>query len=161
MKKSTLNITRAAIIAALYVILTYLSYSFGLSSGAIQIRLSEILTILPAFTISAIPGLSIGCFLSNILTGATLIDIIFGTLATLIGAVGTHLIGNKNKYLAPLPPVIINTAIIPFVLHYSYNLNPIYMFFLTVFIGEFISCYLLGIPFYIFINKNSNRLGIK
>lgn len=161
MKQSTLNITRAAIIAALYVLLTYLSYSFGLSSGAIQIRLSEILTILPAFTVSAIPGLFIGCLLSNLLTGATLLDIIFGSIATLLGALGTYLIGKKNKYLAPLPPVIANTAIIPFVLHFSYNLNPIYLFFLTVFAGEFISCYLLGVPFYIFMKKNSHRLGIK
>lgn len=161
MKQSTLNITRAAIIAALYVLLTYLSYSFGLSSGAIQIRLSEILTILPAFTVSAIPGLFIGCLLSNLLTGATLLDIIFGSIATLLGALGTYLIGKKNKYLAPLPPVIANTAIIPFVLHFSYNLNPIYLFFLTVFAGEFISCYLLGVPFYIFMKKNSHRFGIK
>lgn len=161
MKQSTLNITRAAIIAALYVLLTYLSYSFGLSSGAIQIRLSEILTILPAFTVSAIPGLFIGCLLSNLLTGATLLDIIFGSIATLLGALGTYLIGKKNKYLAPLPPVIANTAIIPFVLHFSYNLNPIYLFFLTVFAGEFISCYLLGVPFYIFMKKNSHRLGIQ
>lgn len=161
MKNSTLNITRAAIIAALYVMLTYLSFIFGLSSNAVQIRLSEMLTILPAFTISAVPGLFIGCLLSNILTGATVIDIIFGSVATLIGAFGTYLLGKKSKFLAPLPPVIANTVIIPFVLHYSYNLNPLVLFFLTVFLGEFVSCYILGIPFYMFMKKNSKRLGLK
>ena len=68
-KKSALFLTQAAMIAALYVVLTYIANLFGLASGVIQIRLSEMLCILPVFTPAAIPGLFIGCLLSNILTG--------------------------------------------------------------------------------------------
>lgn len=161
MKKSTLIITQSAIIASLYVILTYISGLFGLSSGFIQIRISELLTVIPAFTVSGIPGLFIGCIISNILTGGNLIDIIAGSLATLLGAVGTYLIGKKSKFLAPIPPVAANTLIIPFILHFAYNLNPLWLFFLTVFAGEAISCGLLGIPFYMFLKKNKQRLGLK
>ena len=89
-RTKTQYITRAAAIAALYVALTYLASLFGLSSGVIQIRFSEALTILPVFTSAAIPGLYIGCILANLLTGAAPYDVLFGSLATLIGAVGTY-----------------------------------------------------------------------
>ena len=81
------KMTQAAIIAALYVVLTYLAGMLGLASGAIQIRFSEALTILPVFTPAAIPGLFAGCILSNLFTGCALPDIVVGSLATLIGAV--------------------------------------------------------------------------
>ena len=93
MKTSKVLFTvQAAVIAALYVVLTVLANSIGLASSAIQIRFSEALTILPFFTPAAIPGLFVGCILSNLLTGCVLLDVIFGSLATLIGAVGTYLI---------------------------------------------------------------------
>ena len=145
MKITTKNITYSAIIASLYVVLTYISGLFGLSSGAIQIRISEALTVLPYFTPTAIPGLFAGCILANLLTGSTAIDIIFGSLATLLGALGTFFLRKKSKYLAPRPPIIANMIIIPLVLVYIGVKAPIWYLSLTVGIGEFICCALLGI----------------
>lgn len=144
MNKKVLFIVHAALIAALYVVLTLSANFFGLANYAIQVRFSEALTILPFFTTAAIPGLGIGCLLSNILTGCALPDIIFGTVATLIGAVFTRIL-RKNKWLAPLPPIIANTVIIPFVLLYAYGVKPLWFSFLTVGIGEIISCGILGL----------------
>lgn len=144
MNNRVLFIVHAALIAALYVVLTLLANFFGLANYAIQVRFSEALTILPFFTIAAIPGLGIGCLLSNILTGCALPDIILGTAATLIGAVFTRIL-RKNKWLAPLPPIIANTVIVPFVLLYAYGVRPLWLSFLTVSIGEIISCGLLGL----------------
>lgn len=144
MNKKVLFIVHAALIAALYVVLTLLANIFGLANYAIQVRFSEALTILPFFTTAAIPGLGIGCLLSNILTGCALPDIIFGTAATLIGAVFTWIL-RKNKWLAPLPPIIANTVIVPFVLLYAYGVKPLWFSFLTVGAGEIISCGILGL----------------
>ena len=117
-------VAHAAIIAALYVVLTYIASWLGLANGVIQIRFSEALTILPALTPAAIPGLFLGCLLSNILTGCIIWDVIFGSLATLLGAIGTYLLRKvliKGKpFLAPLPPILANTLIVPFVLSYAY-----------------------------------------
>lgn len=145
MKKMNLFITQAALIAALYVVLTLVSAAFGLDSKAIQFRLSEVLTVLPALTPAAIPGLFIGCLLSNFICGAMLPDMIFGSLATLIGAVGTYFIGKRVKWLSALPPIAANTVIVPLVLKYAYHLDGTVPFFaLTVFIGEFVCCGILG-----------------
>lgn len=141
--KSILFMTQSAMIAAIYVVLTILFAPFGF--GQIQVRIAEALTILPFFTPAAIPGLFIGCLIGNILGGAILPDIIFGSLATLIGAFFTYLLRKKSKFWAPLPPIIANTIIIPFVLYYAYGLNlPIPFMMLTVGIGEVISCGVLG-----------------
>ena len=138
------RICEAALIAALYVLLTLLSSTMGLAIGPIQFRLSELLTILPVFTSSAIPGLFVGCLLSNLLCGAEILDIIFGSLATLIGAIGTYLL-RKWKWCAPLPPILSNTIIIPFVLTYAYGIpGGIPFFMLTVGAGEVLSCGVLG-----------------
>ena len=142
--KNVRFITQAALIAAIYVVLTIFISAFNLASGAIQVRISEALTILPYFTPAAIPGLWIGCLLSNLLTGCMPFDVVFGSLATLLGAVGTYLL-RKNKWLAPIPPIVSNTLIVPFVLAYVYNAKgKIPFFMLTVGIGEVISCYVLG-----------------
>ena len=109
-----LFIAQAAMIAAIYVVLTLIGASF--SYGEVQVRISEALTILPVFTPAAIPGVFLGCLISNILGGCILPDIIFGSLATLIGAVFTWMLRNKSKYLAPLPPIIANVIVVPFVL---------------------------------------------
>ena len=144
MKKTALFITQAAMIAALYVVLTVFINAFNLASGAIQVRISEALTILPYFTPAAIPGLFVGCLISNLVTGCLPWDIVFGSLATLIGAVGTYLL-RKYKFLAPLPPIISNMIIIPFVLIHVYGLTDAYWFLLiTVGAGEIISCGILG-----------------
>ena len=142
--KKVLFVAQAALIAAIYVVLTYFVSAFNLASGAIQVRMSEALTILPAFTPAAIPGLAIGCFLSNLLTGCLPMDVLFGSLATLIGAVGSYLV-RKHKWLVPLPPVVANTIIVPYVLAYVYGAEGSIPFFMvTVGIGEVISCYVLG-----------------
>lgn len=142
--KKVLFVTQAAVIAALYVVLTLLANAFGLANYAVQVRFSESLTILPFFIPAAIPGLVIGCFLSNILTGCMLLDIIFGTVATLLGALGTWTL-RKHKWLAPIPPIVANTIIVPFVLAYVYHFEgSIPYFMLTVGAGEVISCGILG-----------------
>lgn len=140
-----LFITHAAIIAALYVVLTYLASMLGLSSGVIQIRFSEALTILPYFTPAAIPGLFVGCIIANLLSGAVIWDVVFGSFATLLGAVVTYLLKNKTKWLAPIPPILANTIVIPFVLTYAYGVpDGLGFLMLTVGIGEIISCGILG-----------------
>ena len=143
-RKKIQGVAIAAIIAASYVVLTYIASAFGLASGAIQVRLSEALTILPVFTPYAIPGLFIGCILANLLTGCALWDVLLGSLATLLGAIGTYFL-KKYKILPFLPPILSNTVIVPFVLMYVYSLQgTIWYFSLTVFIGELISCGILG-----------------
>lgn len=137
-------LTYSAVIAALYVVLTYLAKLVGLSGQeAIQCRFSEALCVLPYFTGAAIPGVTLGCFLANLLTGAAWPDLVFGTLATLIGAVGTRLL-RRWKYLAAVPPILANTLIIPFVVRYAYGVDALAFLFLTVFVGELISCGMLG-----------------
>ena len=150
--KNVLFMTHAAMIAAIYVVLTYIFAPF--SFGEVQIRIAEALTILPVFTPAAIPGLFIGCLIGNILGGAILPDIIFGSLATLIGAVFTYMLRDQNKLLAVLPPVISNTIIVPFVLKLGYGVNlPIPFMMLTVGIGEIIGCGVLGLVLYSALSK--------
>lgn len=145
--KKTKTMTLAALIAALYVVLTYAANLFGLASGAVQIRFSEALTVLPLFTSAAIPGLALGCLLANLLTGCALWDVVFGTIATLLGALGTRYLSKKSKWLAPLYPILANTLIIPFVLRYVYGApDAIWYLFITVAAGEILSCGVLGIP---------------
>ena len=154
-----LFITHAAIIAALYVVLTYAASMMGLSNGVIQVRFSEALTILPYFTPAAIPGLFIGCIISNLLAGAVVWDVIFGSLATLIGAVFTYLLRKKSKWLAPLPPVLSNTVIVPFVLTYAYGVpDGLAFLMLTVGIGEVISCGVLGMLLLKCLEKHRNHI---
>ena len=147
-QKRVLFTTQAAMIAAIYVVLTIFISAFNLASGAIQIRISEALTILPAFTPAAVPGLFLGCFISNLITGAMLPDIIFGSLATLLGAIGSYFL-RKWKWAVALPPILANTLIIPFVLAYAYHIpGGVAYFMLTVGIGEVISCGVLGMLLY-------------
>lgn len=142
---SAKNISKAGLIASLYIVLTFITNMFGLANGAIQIRISEALTILPAIMPTAIPGVTIGCLISNIITGCTPVDIVFGTLATLIGAIGTYVLRN-NKYLAVIPPIVANTIIVPVVLMYSTGTQLNFWFCaFTVCIGEIISCAIFGL----------------
>ena len=146
---------QAAMIAAVYVVLTYAFAPF--SFGEVQIRIAEALTILPVFTPAAVPGLFIGCLTGNILGGAILPDIIFGSLATLLGACGTYKLSSRKHFLAPFPPIIANTVIIPFVLRYGYSvLLPIPFMMLTVGIGEILSCGVLGMILYSALWKYKN-----
>ena len=139
------SISKAAIIAATYVVLTYITNIFGLANNVIQVRISEAITILPVLSVVAIPGVTIGCLISNIITGCTPVDIVFGTVATLIGAVGTYLL-RKNRFLAVIPPVLSNTIIIPLVLMYSSGTEFNFWYCaVTVCIGEIISCGFFGL----------------
>lgn len=144
-------ITQAAMIAAIYIVMTIFISTFNLASGTIQVRISEALTVLPFFTPAAVSGLFIGCLLSNLLTGAMLPDVIFGSLATLLGAMGSYAL-RKHSFLVTLPPVIANMAIIPFVLRYAYGITfivhgidvSIPFQALTVGAGEVVTCCILG-----------------
>lgn len=148
--KKILYISQAAIIAALYIALSSLSGMLGLASSSIQVRISEALCVLPFFTPAAVPGLFIGCLFFNLLSGCIWQDVLFGSLATLIGAVLTLLLcrfAKKKKaatFLLPLPTILANTFIIPFVLTF-YGLKGVYLAdALFIFIGEFISAGLVG-----------------
>lgn len=145
--------TYGALIAALYVALTYLAAMLGLSGGVIQLRLSEALCVLPAivpavYAPGTVLGLFIGCILANTLTGAVVWDIVFGSLATLLSALGTWLLARLPRIgtaLAWVPPTIANTVIVPFVLQYAYGVpDALWFLFLTVGMGELLSCGVLG-----------------
>ncbi len=142
-KKNIQKLTKGAAIAALYALLTVLFAP--ISYGPVQVRISEALTILPMFTPAAVPGLFLGCLIANILGGAVIWDILFGSLATLIGAVGGYLL-RKNRWLVPVPTVISNTVIIPLVLRYGYGITDIPLPLMMVYIaaGEIAGCYILG-----------------
>lgn len=162
---SLTTMVQAAMIAALYVVLTFIANAFGLANYAIQVRISEALTILPYFTPAAIPGLFIGCLLSNILTGCIVPDIIFGSLATLIGAIGTYAL-RKWKWCAPITPILANILIVPLVLIYGYGLlidgasiAYCYGYYaLTVGIGEVISCGILGMILLFSLEKYAKKI---
>lgn len=142
-ENKVLFMTQAAMIAAVYVVLCVVFAP--VSYGPIQARIAEAMTILPYFTPAAIPGLFIGCLIANLLGGSIMLDVVFGSLATLLGAVGTYLLRKKNRFLAPLPPILANTLIVPFVLRYGYG-EPLSIPFLmgTVGIGEVLVCGLFG-----------------
>lgn len=168
-KKKALFPVQAAVIAALYALLTLLLWEF--SSAGIQLRLSEALCVLPAFTPAAIPGLFIGCLLGNLI-GGNWMDVLFGSLATLLAALGTAALGkisqsHLRRLLLPLPAVLCNAAILPFVLTYGYGLRPetaglpaLGFYALTIALGEAIVCYGLGIPLQLFLEKHGNKLGL-
>ena len=149
----------AGLIASLYVVLTFVSAIFGMSSGAIQVRLSEALCVLPAFTSAGIPGLAVGCLISNILFAGNVFDVIFGTLATLIGALGAYWL-RKYDWAVTLPTVIANTLIIPLVIAYGYGSTEasIPFMMLTVGIGEIISAGVLGTALLLVLKKYRFKL---
>ncbi|MFR8549235.1 MAG: QueT transporter family protein [Lachnospiraceae bacterium] len=140
--KKVLFLVHAAAIAAVYVVLTLIFAPFGF--GEIQVRISEALTVLPYFTPAAIPGLFVGCLIGNTVGGAIPIDIICGSIATLIGALITYRLRSYRR-LAPVGPIAANTVIVPFVLRFGYGVPlPIPFMMLTVGIGEVISCGIIG-----------------
>lgn len=156
MKNNTTRLTQGAMIAALYVIFTLIAHAFNLDSGIIQVRFSEGLCILPCFTPAAVPGLFIGCLLANLLSGAAVWDVIFGSIATLIGAVFTRKL-RRFGILSLLAPIISNTLIIPFILAYAYGFDGgIPYFMLTVGVGEVISCGIFGTFLFFLLKKHKN-----
>lgn len=163
-------IVTGALIAAAYAGLTFLCGAFGIAYGPIQLRLSEVLTLLPIFTPAAIPGLTVGCFIANI-GSFNALDMIFGTLATLIAAILTYYLRNIRfkglPLLAMLPPVIINAVVIGFEISWfllddGFSLWGFLISGLEIGVSELIVCYAFGIPFYLIIKKynifNRNKI---
>ncbi|MBR2701860.1 MAG: QueT transporter family protein [Erysipelotrichaceae bacterium] len=141
-RERLLHMAQGALIAVLYATLTVIFAP--ISFGPVQVRIAEALTILPMFTLAAIPGLFIGCIIANLFGGAIIWDVIFGTLATLIGAAGGYRLRN-NRWLVPIPTIIANGIIVPFVLKYGYGMDmPIILMMFYVSVGEIIGCYVLG-----------------
>ncbi len=158
MNEKIVFMCKAALIAALYVLLTYISFTLGLSSGAVQLRLSEMLCILPYFTAAAVPGLTVGCLAANIITGCALWDVILGSAATLVGAFFARKLKSR-KWLVPLPCIISNTLVIPIILVIVYGSKAAYPFLLaSVFLGETASIYGIGMPLLLAIEKRKITL---
>lgn len=163
MRRTSLSLCRGALIAALYVVLTLLCSSLGLSgSGPVQIRISEALCVLPFFMPEAVAGLTVGCLIANVATAALWQDVVFGTLATLVGALGSLWLSRLpwGKILwTVLPPILANTLIIPPVLKYAYHLEEGYLL-LTLFlaVGEIISVAGFGIPLLLVLQKRKHDL---
>jgi uncharacterized membrane protein len=159
-------ITQAAVIAAIYTVLV-LVFSFS-SFGPIQFRVAEALTILPFFTPAAIPGVTLGCFLSAVLVpGTHVLDMIFGSMATLIAAFLSYKL-RFNKFLVPIPPIIVNALVVPWVLKFAYgDAQPVPLMMLTVGAGEFVAAGILGMILLFALEKvehvvfRNNRLGTK
>ena len=151
------NFLRMIMIAVMYLVVTYFTKQFSFLD--IQLRLPEALCILPVFTPVAIPALFIGCFFANLLSGAPLADVIFGSLATLLGACGTWKLRNKKPYIAILPPIAANLLIVPFILKYSYGIDkPVPLMMLTVGLGEVCACGVLGLILYRILNRHKEKL---
>ena len=144
-KARILFVCHAGLIAALYTVLTVFVGALGLANGAIQFRISEALCVLPFFTPAAIPGLTIGCLIANLWTGCIWQDVVFGALATLLGALGARAL-RRWLWAVPLPTVIANVLIVPPVLAYAYHAEEgIPFLMLTVGVGEVLSAYVLGL----------------
>lgn len=157
-------IARAGIIAALYAAVTLVAVATPIGTfmfGPIQVRVSEALTVLPALTSAAIPGLFIGCLLTNIIgsffgvTGGAL-DIVFGSLATLLAAWLSYLVRDK-KWLVPLPPVVVNAVVVGLVLHFAFE-YPLWATMGTVGLGQIAACYVLGMPLLLVLEKYKGRI---
>jgi len=175
-------IVQTIIIAAAYVVLTIIADMFGMAKNIVQFRISDALCVLPYFTPAAIPGLFFGCLIANsivigppagpgviqelITTGTVsianmpyLYDIIFGSLATLLGAIGAYLL-RKYKFVVAIPPVIFNTVIVVLLFQYAYRYEDTSMFkcFCTVGVGELVSCGLLGTALILALEDNKEKL---
>ena len=154
-----LFIVQAGVIAALYVALTHLSNLMGLASGVIQVRISEAFCILTFFTPAAIPGMTIGCFLANLTTGCLWADILLGSLASFLGALCGWLLRKISVWLVPIPTVLANAIIVPFVLKYAYGVEDAWWFMvITVSAGEIIAAYVLGMILYFSLRKAGDRV---
>ena len=153
MKLSTRDLAYAAMIAAIYAILTLFFQPIGY--GPVQFRLAEALTVLPAIMPSSIPGLFVGCLLANILGGFGPVDIILGSLATLLAGISTYLLRN-NKWLYPLPPIVFNGLIVGSYVYFLYDKTySIALTILFISISEAVLTYGLGLPLISLIKRNA------
>ena len=148
-------ILRAAVVAALYAAVTLLLAP--ISYGPLQFRVAEALTLLPMLTPAAVPGLFVGCVVANLMSPAvTLLDVVFGSLATLGAATLTRRLRNRPA-VAALPPVLINALVVGAVLAFSYNL-PFWLTALEVGAGQLGVCYLLGLPLYYALRRRPHNI---
>lgn len=160
MKSKTRGLAISAVIAAIYAVVTLMPGINMFSYGPLQFRVSEALTVLPIFTPWAIPGLTVGCFLSNILSSVGPLDMLFGTTATLLASVCTYYMRRMPKFISVLPAVIFNGVIIGFMITYFYmdtagNFMSVLIYNMaTVSIGELAVCYILGLPLAIYMEKH-------
>ena len=145
----------AAVIAAVYVVVCLVLAPF--SYGAVQVRVAEALCLLPVFGAEYIVGVTLGCFLANLL-GSTVVDVVFGTLATLLAALISWRVGKKKLWYAAIPPVVCNGVIVGLVLTYAYQIPALWMNMLTVAAGEAVVCFALGVPLVRFLNKHKDKL---
>jgi uncharacterized membrane protein len=154
--KNTKFLVQAAVIAAVYVVITM---SFApISSGLFQLRFSEALTVLPALTAAAIPGLFIGCLLGNFLVGASLVDVILGSLTTLAAAYLSYRLRGK-KWLVPLPPIILNAIVVGYMLVYVYAVPvSLYVAMAWVAAGQFVACYIIGYPLLTILGRYKDKI---
>ncbi|MBE7039861.1 MAG: QueT transporter family protein [Ruminococcaceae bacterium] len=144
MVRKTKHIVMSAVIAAIYAVMTLSLYV--ISYGPIQFRLSEALTILPVFTANAIPGLTIGCIIANIMGGYGIMDVVFGGVATLLAAVCTRVF-RKNSFMALFSPVFFNSLIVGPMLYFVVPESKSLLFnIFTVGAGEFVVCFAVGYP---------------
>jgi len=157
-KMTVKDLVRGGIVAAVYALLTI--FLAPISSGLVQCRVSEALCVLPYFTFSAVPGLFIGCLAANLLTGAPVWDVLFGSLATLLAAYATYAMRKRaSKYLAPLPPVICNAVVVGALLVYVYGVDVSYPAAAAyVGAGELIACYALGLPLLLALERYKEKL---
>jgi len=151
--KKTVFMVQAALIAAVYATVTIALAP--ISYGQLQVRVSEALTVLPFFTPAAIPGLFVGCIVANIFGGGGPIDIIFGSLATLMAAYLSYKM--PRKWLVPIPPIILNGMVIGSVLNYLYGM-PLIISMLWVGLGETMACYVIGYPLMNVFEKYKDRI---
>lgn len=149
--RSAARLCVSAVIAALYAALTLIFQP--ISFGAVQFRASEALTLLPAVLPQAIPGLTVGCFISNLLYGANVFDVVFGSMATFVAALWTRRLRGR-LWLAALPPVVINAVVVGLVLTYAYGINALSVNMLTVGAGQAVVCYALGVPMARLVSKH-------
>lgn len=152
MNMKTRFMVHAALLAAVYVVLTI---AFApISYGPVQIRISEMLTVLPFFTPAAIPGLFVGAMIANAYGGLGIIDVVVGSSATLIAALLTYKM--RHKMLAPLPPVLVNAVVIGAMLSYLFQL-PLLPTMIYVGLGQVVACYGLGYPLMLALEKYGNQ----
>lgn len=150
MNKKVVFVAKAGIIAGLYAAITVLV--LPISYGQLQVRISEALGVLPFFTPAAIPGLFIGCLLANFFGSPLgLLDVVLGSLSSLVAAYFTSKI--RVKALVPLPSIVINALVVPYVLWTAWGI-PYIVSLLWVAVGQTIAVYGLGYPLLLFIDKN-------
>ncbi len=160
MKKFSIGqLTRGALIAALYTAISLLLAPISMGFGGVDLRIAEAFTVLPILLPEAVPALFIGCLLTNIFAGGMLLDILLGSLATLLAALCTRKLRERPIWLAVLPPVVFNMLIVGPMVHFLYApAIPLVACILSVGAGQAIACYALGIPLLLAVRKLPERL---